>query len=86
MDRDQTSHPRIRTHAVRLHTLSQVEKLIAHPRSLIRVHAGRKPIMLVLSWRCHISYKGKCADVIQFIDVICIVVYKTDRQMFVKAV
>jgi hypothetical protein len=56
MDPDQPAHPRnlIRIHAVRLQTLLQVEKLIANsmdPDQTARVwiHAGRKPIMLVLS-------------------------------------
>jgi hypothetical protein len=46
-------------HAVRLPTLLQVEKLIANSMDpdqpapkcrLVWIHAGRKPIMLVLSW------------------------------------
>jgi hypothetical protein len=50
----------IRIHAVRLPTLLQVEKLIANSmdpdqtarmRRLVWIHTGRKPIMLVLSWR-----------------------------------
>jgi hypothetical protein len=50
----------IRIHAVRLPTLLQVEKLIANSmdpdqtarmRRLVWIHAGCKPIMLVLSWR-----------------------------------
>jgi hypothetical protein len=55
----QPAHPRslIRIHAVRLPTLLQVEKLIANSmdpdqkwmRRLVWIHAGRKPIMLVLS-------------------------------------
>jgi hypothetical protein len=56
------SNPRslIRIHAVRLQTLLQVEKLIENSmdpdqttrmRRLVWIHAGRKPIMLVLSWR-----------------------------------
>jgi hypothetical protein len=60
MDPDQPAHPRslIRIHAVRLPTLLQVEKLIANSmdsyqtapmRRLVWIHAGRKPIMLVLS-------------------------------------
>jgi hypothetical protein len=55
-------HPRslIRIHAVRLQTQLQVEKLIAtsmgpdqtaRMRRLVWMHAGRKPIMLFLSWR-----------------------------------
>jgi hypothetical protein len=62
MDPDQPVHPRslIRIHAVRLQTLKQVEKLIANSmdpgqtarmRRLVWILAGRKPIMLVLSWR-----------------------------------
>jgi hypothetical protein len=49
MDPDQPARPRslIRIHAVRLPTLLQVEKLIANSMD----PAGRKPIMLVLSWR-----------------------------------
>jgi hypothetical protein len=52
MDPDQPAHP--------LPTLLQVEKLIANSidpdqtaqmRRLVLIHAGRKPIMLVLSWR-----------------------------------
>jgi hypothetical protein len=48
----------IRIHAVRLSTLLQVENLIANSmdpdqtarmRRLVWIHAGRKPIMLVLS-------------------------------------
>jgi hypothetical protein len=61
MDPDQPAQPRslIRTHAVRLPTLLQVEKLItksmdpdqtAWMSRLVWIHAGRKPIMLVLSW------------------------------------
>jgi hypothetical protein len=58
MDPDQPAHLRI--HAVRLQTLEQVEKLIANSmdpdqtagmRRLIWIHASRKSIMLVLSWR-----------------------------------
>jgi hypothetical protein len=55
----QTSlHSLIRIHAVCLQTLLQVEKLIAKSmdrdqtvrvRRLVWIHAGRKPIMLVLS-------------------------------------
>jgi hypothetical protein len=50
----------IRIHAVRVQTLLQVEKLIANimdpdhtvqMRRLVWIHAGRKRIMLVLSWR-----------------------------------
>jgi hypothetical protein len=62
MDPDQPAHPRslIGIHAVRLQTLKQVEKLIANsmdPDQTARrqrldwIHAGHKPIMLVLSWR-----------------------------------
>jgi hypothetical protein len=62
MDPDQPAHPRnlISIHAVRLPTLLQVEKLIAnsmYPDQTARMHrlvwiyAGRKPLMLVLSWR-----------------------------------
>jgi hypothetical protein len=62
MDSDQPAHPRslIRIHAVRLQTLLQVEKLIAtsmdpdqtvQMRRLVWIHAGHKPIMLVLLWR-----------------------------------
>jgi hypothetical protein len=62
MDRHQPAHPRslIRIHAVRLPTLLQVEKLTANNmdpdqtarmRRLDWMHAGRKRIMLVLSWR-----------------------------------
>jgi hypothetical protein len=61
MDPDQPAHARnlIRTHAVRIQTLLQVEKLIANSMDpdqtarmcrLVWIHAGRKPIMLVLSW------------------------------------
>jgi hypothetical protein len=60
MDPDQPAHPRslIRIHVVPLQTLLQVEKLIADSmdpdqiawmRRLVWIHAGRKPIMLVLS-------------------------------------
>jgi hypothetical protein len=60
MDPDQPAHPRslIRIHAVRLHTLLQMEKLIANSmnpdqtaqmRRLVWIHADLKPIMLVLS-------------------------------------
>jgi hypothetical protein len=56
MDPDQLAHPRslIRIHAVRLQTLLQVEKLIANSMdpdqtAQMRIHAGRKPIMLGLS-------------------------------------
>jgi hypothetical protein len=50
----------IRIHAVRLQTLLQLGKLIANStdpdqtarmRRLVWIHAGGKPIMLVLSWR-----------------------------------
>jgi hypothetical protein len=50
----------IRIHAVRLQILLQVEKLIANSmnsdqttrmRRRVWIHAGRKPIMFVLSWR-----------------------------------
>jgi hypothetical protein len=57
---DKPAHPRslVRTHAVRLQTLLQVEKFIANSmdpdqtarmRRLVWIHAGRKCIMLV----CH---------------------------------
>jgi hypothetical protein len=60
MDPDQPVHPRslIKTHAVRLQPLLQVEKLIANNMDpdqaawmhmLVWIHAGRKPIILVLS-------------------------------------
>jgi hypothetical protein len=59
MDPDQPAHPRslIRTHAVRLQTTLQVEKLIANSmdpdqtarrRWLVWIYTGRKRIMLVL--------------------------------------
>jgi hypothetical protein len=59
MDPDQPAHPRslIRINAVRLQTLLQVEKLIANSKDpdqtarMVWIHAGRKPIMLILSWR-----------------------------------
>jgi hypothetical protein len=65
IDPDQHVHPRslIRIHAVHLQTFLQVEKLIANSMDpdqtawmsrLVWNHAGRKPIMLVLSW--HGSY------------------------------
>jgi hypothetical protein len=65
MDPDKPVHPRspVRTHAVRLPTLLQVEKLIANSmdsyqtarmRRLVWIHADCKPIMLVLSW--HVSF------------------------------
>jgi hypothetical protein len=61
MDQDQPAHQRslIRTHAVRLLTLLQVEKLTANSmdpdqtarmRRLVWIHAGCKRTMLVLSW------------------------------------
>jgi hypothetical protein len=54
MDPDQPAHPHslIRIHAVCLQTLLQIEKLIVNsmdPDQTARMHAGRKPIMLVLS-------------------------------------
>jgi hypothetical protein len=60
MDPDQPAHQRslFRIDAVCLQTLLKVEKLIANSmdpdqtarmRRLIWIHAGRKPIMLVLS-------------------------------------
>jgi hypothetical protein len=60
MDQDKPAHPRslIRIHAVRLHTLLQVEKLIvnsmdpdqtAQRHRLVWIHAGQKRTMLVLS-------------------------------------
>jgi hypothetical protein len=56
MDPDQPAHPR-------LQVLLQVEKMIANSMDpdqtawmlrLVRIHAGRKPTLLVLSW--HGSY------------------------------
>jgi hypothetical protein len=60
MDPDQPAHPHslIGIHDVRLQTLLQVEKLTANSmdpdqyarmRRLVWIHAGRKPIMLILS-------------------------------------
>jgi hypothetical protein len=62
MDPDQPVHPRslICIHTVRSLTLLQVEKLIANimdpdqtarMRRQVWIHAGRKRITLVLSWR-----------------------------------
>jgi hypothetical protein len=62
MDADQPANPRslVRTNAVRLQTLYQEEKPIADSmdpnqtvrmRRLVWIHAGRKHIVLVLSWR-----------------------------------
>jgi hypothetical protein len=60
MDPDKPAHLRslITIHAVRLQTLLQIEKLIANSMDpdqtawmlrLVWIHAGGKPIMLVLS-------------------------------------
>jgi hypothetical protein len=68
MDPDQPAHPRslIRIHAVRLQTLLQVEKLIANSVQAGLINAGRKPIMLVLSWHGSFIYSififVHCAD------------------------
>jgi hypothetical protein len=61
MDQDQLAHPSslIRIHAVCLQTLLQLEKLIVNSMDpdqtarhrLVWIHAGRKHIMLDLSWR-----------------------------------
>jgi hypothetical protein len=63
MNPDQPANPcsLIWIHDVRLQTLLQVEKVIANSmdpdqtariRRLVWIHAGRKPIMMVLSWCC----------------------------------
>jgi hypothetical protein len=70
MDPDQSALPRslIRIHAVCLQTLLQEEKLIANSmdpdetarmRRLVWIHTGRKPIMLVLSWRGSYVFQGR---------------------------
>jgi hypothetical protein len=58
MDPDQPAHLRslIRIHAVHLQTLYQVQNSMDSDQTarmcrLVWIHAGRKPIMLVLSWR-----------------------------------
>jgi hypothetical protein len=80
MDPDQPVHPHIliRIHAIRLRTILQVEKLIANiidpdqtaqMRKLVWIHAGRKLIMLVLSW---------CGSKFCFDKHICILIFSNN--------
>jgi hypothetical protein len=74
MDPDQPVHTRslIRIHAVRLQTILQVDNLIANsmdPDQTARIHTGRKPIMLVLSWRGSI-YDYLCMHVLCLLYII----------------